>query len=137
MQYLHSAQPFSIAVELDNLMLGTAALKRFLQQFDNAGNEGADKEPSRAADFCQRVVWDALDDRLATAVDLARRGEIEVTAADVLKVCQWAKEDRSARDMPQDTLDLVIAVAEMFAKSEGARAKTDRPKRSKAKVRAA
>lgn len=131
--YSLSAHPFSIAVELDNLMLGSAAIADLVPQFID--DDEASRREDAAKDFCRRAIQDALDDRLSTAVDLALRGEIKVTAADVLKVCQWAKSE--PKQLADDTIDLVVTVAELFAKREAAKAETaraSRPKRPKAKV---
>jgi hypothetical protein len=115
MQYHHqhqnSEEPFSIAVELDNHMIAAATLKGSDLMAD-------DREAVDRADFFHHTVWNGLEDRLAIAMDLARRGDIEVTAADVLKVCEWAKAE--PKDLSADTLCLVVEVAELFATKQHA-----------------
>lgn len=101
-----SPAPHSIRHELDNVMLATNALNA------HSGSFHPDKEAGIARHFFLDAACDAMEARFGAAMDLARKGEVALTTADLAKVCEWAKAQGHEAD--EQTLARVMAVVELF-----------------------
>lgn len=112
--------PASIEAELDNELIASALVDA--QSFGAADSE--------AKYYFAVCLGDWAESRIGQALDMARRGELEVTPADVLKAAEWARKVSSRSEVyHQDAIDVLTTVAELFAKPMQEKREKDREQR--------
>jgi hypothetical protein len=111
--------PASIEAALDNELLGYALTE--------TRSPEADSDATYHFSVC---LGDWADGCIRQSLDMARRGELEVTPADVLKAAEWARKVSSRGEVyHQDAIDVLTTVAELFAKPMQEKREKDRERR--------